>query len=100
MGIEKYFEKEIIYRYKTGDSKVSIAQKFNTDIKNVEFLSTGEIQEGEFVRILDANNLTHIVQPMETIKKIAEIYNVSADYIIEKNKLSNTKLFVGQRLFL
>ena len=42
--------------------------------------------------------LIHIVKPAETLKMIADMYNVSIDKIKENNQIS--AIFVGQRLVI
>jgi len=46
----------------------------------------------------EENCENYIVQPFDTLTSISLKYGVNENYLIEKNKLKNSKIFVGQIL--
>lgn len=98
MVFKKYLPKNMLYRMKKGEDRQMVADKFNTTIENVVLKSVNEHYDGEFVQILNCNQFTHIVKPLEDLNSIALKYNVGVDYIIECNNLSSKRLFIGQKL--
>ena len=99
-----------IYTVKKGDSLYSIAQRFNTTVKEIQklnYLKTVNLKVGQELRIPEIysneeiilpNYNNYIVKKGDTLYSIAKNNNVSVDTIIKDNNLSNTNLKVGQSL--
>lgn len=91
--------KDFYYRVQVGDTEKNLITKFNTSrqsiIRNNPSL---ELYAGEWVRIKINDYITHIVRPMDTIKKIASLYNIGVDKLITDNDLKHDKLYIGQTL--
>ena len=98
MIFKKYLPYNILYRMEKGEDISKVAEKFNTTIDNIVLKSVNEHYEGEFVEIKNCNQFSHTVKPLEDLNSIAEKYNVSVNHIIEANKLTSKRLFIGQKL--
>ncbi|MBE7077007.1 MAG: LysM peptidoglycan-binding domain-containing protein [Clostridiales bacterium] len=89
---ENYFritnetEKDLITKFNTTKDKII---RNNSDLK---------YYSGEWVKITSNDYITHVVKPMETLEKIAKIYDLTKEEIIVFNDLKNEKLFIGQVL--
>ena len=59
-------------------------------------LTNGKIEKQSIAK----KNVTHIVQPGETIYRISVNYHVSQKSLIEKNGIKDNNIFVGQKLIL
>ncbi len=93
--------KEFYYRVQEGDSIESIISRFNTSQDNIiRNDNSQEISIGEWVLIRVNDYLTHIVRPMDTLKKISIKYNIPIEKILTDNHLKTDKLYIGQRLKL
>ena len=91
----------VLYQAKNSDTISSICAQFNVNENNViRNNALEDLYEGEVVKIVRKNNVTHIVKPMETLSIIAQKYNVNADQLIKVNNLSTRRLFVGQILII
>lgn len=98
MLVEKYKPEVLFYRIKEGDSKNRIADKFNTEIKNVKCLTEDCEETGDFYIISNIKSNSHVVKPMESLRSIAEKYKISEEEIIRQNNLKTKQLFIGQKL--
>lgn len=91
--------KSFYYRILQNDTISSICKKFNTDkdciIRNNP---KAEIYAGEYVLIKVSDYVLHVVKPAETLKRISEKYKITEQNIIELNKLTSNKLYIGQTL--
>lgn len=89
---------EFYYRI-CGESEQELYDKFNTCKESVLRNNPNiPLYEGEWVKIKVNNYITHIVKPMQTLTKVADIYNVTEQDIINNNNLTDNKLFIGQHL--
>lgn len=59
---------------------------------------TQGINSKNYKIVTTENCNTYIVQPLDTLKKISEMYNIDVNELIEKNALKSDKLFIGQIL--
>lgn len=91
----KYF----YYRVQPDDNFKILIERFNTSKENIiRNNSQIDLYAGEYVYIKENEYRTHIVKPMQTLEKIAEIYNITQEKIIEDNALQTNKLYIGQQL--
>ena len=98
MEIKKYIPKQLIYRVQTGETKESIADKFNALPSEIVCLTSPEICEGAFVEIKKSFENLYVVKPLDSLDQIATKFKVSVNTIVESNNLKDKRLFVGQRL--
>ena len=98
MIFEKYIPEPFYYRIKPNESIVQVADKFNTNLENIECMSVAGLNEGEFLLIKQCNQGTHIVKPLEDISMIAKKYGVTEEHIVKVNNLKSKRLFVGQKI--
>lgn len=98
MNLKKYVPNNILYRMKNGEEIKDVANKFNTTIDNILLKSVDQHYEGEFVEIINTNQFSHTVKPLEDLNFIAAKYNVTINHIIEANNLKSKRLFIGQKL--
>lgn len=98
----------IIYSVKVGDNLYSIAKKNNVsvlELKNINNLSSDLLAIGQRLKIPIKNNNNDIddynlytVKSGDTLYKIANMFGMSVDSLIEINNLSSTNLTIGQNL--
>ena len=82
IGMEKFF-----YRVVEGDSIAALSLRFNlpqTVIINDNDLSC-EISEGDVLFIRAAAGKTYRVQPFDTLKSVAEKFNLSEETLAQVN---------------
>ncbi len=94
-GMEKFF-----YRVVKGDSIAALSSRFNlpqTVIIKDNNLSR-EITEGDVVFIRAAAGKTYRVQPFDTLERVAERFNVSAETLAKINGVDY--LFYGLTLII
>ena len=83
------------YRVKNED----VFSVFNTSKENVLRNNPSlKLYSGELVKIKLNNYVVHHVKPMQTLAQIAKIYNINCEKLIEDNKLTSKKLFIGQQI--
>ena len=97
------------YTVRPGDTLYSISRKFNISIDELRrlnnltsnILSIGQVLVlNEEVNIDPDTDEIYIVQPGDTLYKIATNYNTSIQDIIELNNLETTVLSIGQKLII
>lgn len=92
-------EKQFVYRVLDGDTLASICLKFNTSIENIVRNNKDiPLFAGELIEIKVNDYIQHFVKPAQTLKDIAEMYNITTEEIKEKNNLQSEKLYIGQVL--
>lgn len=84
------------------DEKLSFeefAKKFNVTIDNLLNLNPEtKIERGNIFVVPPSSKCFHIVQPLETLEKISNMYNCTIEHLKETNKIEN--VFVGQKIYL
>ena len=96
-----------VYQVMDGDSLYSIANKYNISVNDLidynalpsTIISTGEIIKIPKVIVPDNKNI-YIVKPGDTLYRIANIYGVSIDDIINANNLTSNILSIGQKIVI
>lgn len=85
--------------YRVSDEKLNLFAEFNTSKENL-LRNNDKIRlyAGEWVKVKVNDYKTHCVKPMETLKQIANKYNVEMDYLKQKNDLKTDRVFIGQIL--
>lgn len=115
---------EVFYTVQRGDTLYSISKRFNVsieDIKQANGLDTIGLQVNQRLKIPESQNnpsvqnspqkkspqdkqysipAYHIVKKGDTLKKIAQQYNLSLSELEEINRVDSTKLRIGQRIAL
>ena len=81
---------DIVNKFKTNEAKIISDNK----------LTNKDIEKGDVLYIENENNLIYTVKPLDNLTKIAKKFNVSINYIKEKNNLINEHIFIGQILIL
>ena len=92
-----------IYTVEAGDTLYSIARRYNTtvnDLININNLTSSTLQIGQQLLIPNQVNSTntYIVQPGDSLYRIANQFNVTVNDLIALNNLTSTILQVGQVL--
>lgn len=100
-----------MYTVKKGDSLYSIANKYNTTVKdiiNLNNLKTNNLQIGQILRIPETYTpeeemtmpqfTSYVVKKGDNLYSIARDNNISVDILIQDNKLNNSTLQIGQVL--
>ena len=95
------------YTVKKGDNLYDIAKKYNTtvsELKTLNNLTTNNLSIGQILKIPSEKNLiennTYIVQPGDTLYRIAMQNNTTVDAIKTLNNLTNNILKIGQKLLI
>lgn len=93
------------YTVKKGDTLYSIANKYNTTVntlKQLNNLPSNNLTIGTTLNLptstINDNNNVYIIQPGDTLYKIAAQNNTTVDKIKQLNDLSNNNLSIGQVL--
>ncbi len=99
------------HRVQSGETLWKISQKYNVsvnNIKNLNNLKNDNIFVGQNLLIkktkssqtTTTTSVTHTVKKGETLWKIANQYKVSTNQIMSLNKMSNSTIYVGQKLII
>lgn len=95
------------YTIKKGDTLYSIANKYNTTvdtIKKLNNLTSNTLTIGTTLKLpttnLQNNNNKYIIQPGDTLYKIASQNNTTVDKLKELNNLNTNTLTIGNTLLL
>ena len=100
-----------IYTVKNGDSLYKIAQTYNTtvdELMRLNNLTSTNLRVGQQLKVPTSSSNTqtptgtntYIVKSGDTLYKIAQIYNTTANELIRLNNLTKTNLSIGQRLIV
>ena len=81
----------ILYRVKPNETMMDIITR---GFEVVE----GVVEANEYVALRRPDGYKHRVKPAENLAKIANMYGVTTQSLIEKNNLKTVKLYVGQIL--
>ena len=85
--------------YRVTDLNLDIFKEFNTSKENILRNNQNiKFYSGEMLKIKVNDYKTHFVKPAETLKQIADVYNVDFSKLKQDNNLENEKLYIGQRL--
>ena len=99
----------LVYNVKSGDTLWSIANSYGVSVNDiVEFnnLGTTFLQVGQQLLIpnekgsQNAEGITYIVKPGDTLWNISKKYNVSVNEIKNINGLNNNMISIGQKLII
>ena len=88
---------EFFYRVNSED--INLFEQFNTSKENL--LRNNEninLYCGEWVKIKVNDFKIHYVKPTQTLKEIADMYNIDIENLKKTNNLQSEKLFIGQIL--
>ena len=95
------------YTVKKGDTLYGIANKYNTtisELKALNNLTSNTLTIGKILKLPTSNkqpnNNTYMVQPGDTLYKIASLNNTTVDILKELNNLTSNTLSIGQQLTL
>ena len=95
------------YTVKKGDTLYGIANKYNTtisELKALNNLTSNTLTIGKILKLptsnKQTNNNTYMVQPGDTLYKIASLNNTTVDILKELNNLTSNTLSIGQQLTL
>lgn len=90
---------EFYYRIGQNEDEKNICAKYNTNKSNIlRNNSKLKYYNGEWVKIKVNDYISHFVKPMETLDKIATIYNIDKEKLKadNSNSLTADKLYIGQ----
>lgn len=90
---------------KKGESLVEISVRHHVRMKKLKdingFTNSSRLQEGDIVYLKSPNaRHYHIVQPGESLLRIAERYGIPTEKLQSKNRMRGTQIFAGQKLSL
>ncbi len=95
---------EQYYTVKKGDSLYKIARKLGEDmdilIANNPKVKNGVLQIGQKLVLLSKNGIYYKVKKGDTLGAISNKYKIKIATILDENKLNNTNLVIGEKLFL
>ena len=92
--------KNIFYVVKFGETLESIAKKFGVSKAYITKNNACDIYTGAVIFLPETNFKTYVVQPFDTLSKIANRFNLSVDELKTKNGLDEEYVFVGQKLYI
>ena len=97
--MELRLSKRFYYRILEGDTLQSLCREFNTS-KNKILRNNPNIDlyAGEIVLIEVNDYISHFVRPAETLKDIANRYDIDIIKLKYDNNLKQDKLFIGQEI--
>ena len=90
----------VMYRLDDNDTFENLSKQFQVPIEYIKLFNGPEIYKGKVIFLPEINLQTYIVKPFDTLEKIANIFGKSADDIKQKNILTSSYIFVGQKLFI
>lgn len=96
----------IIHVVSTGESLYDISMRYDVklgDIVNDNKLKQQMLYKGQRLLIKNPKRsyiTKHIVKSGETIESICRRYNINVDYVIGYNKLTSTRLLIGQKIII
>ena len=90
----------IFYEVQYGDSFESVSKMFSVPVDYIKFNNPGTIYEGKVLFLPQVNFKSYIVQPFDTLAKIAAKFDVSLESLKLKNSLQSDYVFVGQKLYV
>ena len=96
LGKNKVFNSTILHRVQKDETLEDIAKIYNISTQILKQNITKNLYAGNCLAICGLNKKYHIVKPCETILSIAKQYDISAEQLLQKNKI--TKIFIGQML--
>jgi len=92
------------YRVKSGDTLVTIANKFDVSMMTLwwanKLKSKSDLRIGQLLKIPSVNGLVITVMETDTLESLAARYAIEQAKIIELNELDDPTLVVGQVLVL
>lgn len=92
--------KNIFYVVKNGETLENIAKKFGVSKKYIQKNNIEDVYMGLIIFLPEINFKSYVVQPFDTLSKIAEKLNVTIEDIKIKNGLESDYVFVGQKLYI
>lgn len=89
-----------IYRANENITTKELAEKFNTTAYSIEKLNNihSQVFKGMRLIIQEGEGEVYVVQPFDTLEKIAQKFSISTQKIIEYNNLQT--VFIGQKIFI
>ncbi|EKD33557.1 MAG: peptidase M23 [uncultured bacterium] len=104
-GTERTRTETETYIVQEGDTSGIIAEKFGISLTTLLWandLSTrSTIRPGDTLKILPTSGLSHTIKRGDTVAKIAKIYNVTPEEIIEFNRLASADdIAVGESIIV
>ncbi len=83
-----------VYKVKNGENIFDIMSR-GFDVGNVS-----QVEEGDIIILSRPKSIRYIVKPLENIADLANRFGVTKQYLMEVNKLTTEKLFIGQILWI
>jgi len=92
--------KRLMYRVDSDITLEEIAERYNTTSKRIVAINNiqGELFRGMRLIIEQGEGEYYIVQPFDTLEKIAAKFNVDVQRISESNCVD--RVFIGQKVFV
>ncbi len=96
LGKNRIFCEKYLHQIKEEDTIEGLAKFYKTTVFQIKQQNKNDFKTGRCIIIENANKNYHIVQPCETFDSIAKLYNLTSQYLKEKNRVNT--LFIGMRL--
>ena len=89
----------VVYKVKSSDTIASICALNKVSKEQfIKLNGTNDVFENQLVELPKQYKKIYIVQPLDTIDKIAKEMNVSVQDL--KNELKDKKIYIGQKIIL
>ena len=92
--------KNIFYEVDNGETYESISKLFGVPVEYIKQNNVGSLYKGKILYLPESHFLCYIVKPFDTLQKIANQFNTTAEKLRIKNSLDNDYIFIGQKIYI
>ena len=88
---------DIVTQILPNQTKSMVCSLYQCPQKDLEY---NEWRAGAWLYIKKSDRRMHIVRPLETLRTIAQKYDIPMQHLSQINQLKNNCVFIGQQLLL